>query len=160
MKTVIGVDPGLKGGITFLTVDGGNHAADCYDMPIRDDGEIDTEHIFKMIGIADVVYIEQAQAMPKQGVVGVFTYGYGFGKVVAAFELHKMKIKFVRPAVWKKKMKLGRDKSSSVSLAEKLLPGHVFKTKRGRMLDGQAESALIAIYGMMEEVGNVQKTVN
>jgi len=155
MKMIIGVDPGLRGGITLIS---GLHANYCYEMPVDEDG-ISACALFDIVetyGDKELVaYVEHAQAMPKQGVVSVFNYGVGFGKMLAALEISGVKIVLVRPAVWKKALKLPKEKLAAVEMAERLHPIGVFRTERGRLLDGKAEAFLIAHYGMLKEAGKI-----
>ncbi len=158
VKKVIGIDPGLNGGIAFIS----NLCSinSVIDMPqIADESEIDSREIAMFIkqNMPDVVYIEKAQAMPQQGVVGVFNYGKGYGKIIAACEIIGCAIKFVRPAIWKKHFSLSRDKIESVALAQQLFPNFEYETARGRMLDGRAEALLIAKYGLEMETKNDQQ---
>lgn len=150
MKTILGADPGKNGAIAIIF---GDKKHLVIDMP-HFENSISAPRIMKFIKEfdVDVAYIEQAQAMPSQGVVGVFTYGVGFGKLIAAIEMAGVQIKFVRPAVWKKRFNLSRDKLESVALAQQLFPEVEYETERGRLLDGRAEALLIAKYGLeMEE---------
>ena len=157
MATFIGIDPGLRGGICIISDTGTFY---CYEMPVNKDG-VDASTLRQIIGNYGcgahvIAYVEHAQAMPKQGVVGVFTYGVGFGKILAVLEICGIKIKLVRPAIWKKALKLPKEKLAAVEMAERLLhPIDIFRTERGRLLDGKAEAFLIAHYGILKEAGKL-----
>lgn len=151
MATIIGIDPGLKGGVCLISDAGAFY---CYEMPVNKDG-IDARALRQIIAQHNncIAYVEHAQAMPKQGVVGVFTYGVGFGKILATLEICGIETKLVRPAVWKKAMGLPKEKEAAVAMAERLNPLGVFRTERGRLLDGKAEALLIAVYGATGALG-------
>lgn len=145
----IGIDPGLLGGIAVYSKKSGQF--DAITMPLSDDG-IDGNGIYEFIFDNTkkgecVAYIEKAQAMPKQGVVGIFTYGVGYGKILATLELMGIPVRLVRPAVWKRSLGLGKDKADAVQRAKSLAPDMDLETPRGRLLDGKAEAMLIAYYG-------------
>lgn len=150
MVIMIGIDPGQKGAIGFISFNvAKDKTYDVIDMPeqigkglflILKKIKEDHNSIFCML--------EQAQPMPKQGVVGVFTYGMGYGKIKAVLEILEIPYQEVRPAIWKKEFSLiKKDKAASVKVAQQLFPNIEFYTERGRMLDGRAEALLLAEYG-------------
>ena len=73
------------------------------------------------------------------------TTNQNFGKLLAVAELCNLNIFTVPPNKWKKDLSLTKDKKLCVSFAEKEF-GRNFRTKGGRLLDGQAESALIGLW--------------
>ena len=73
------------------------------------------------------------------------TTNQNFGKLLAVAELCNLNIFTVPPHKWKKDLNLTKDKEECVSFAEKEF-GKKFRTDRGRLLDGQAESALIGLW--------------
>ena len=70
------------------------------------------------------------------------TTNRNFGKLLATAELSGADFDSVVPNKWKKDLSLTKDKKECVEFAEKEF-GRRFRTKGGRLLDGQAESALI-----------------
>ena len=70
------------------------------------------------------------------------TTNQNFGKLLAVAELCNLNIFTVPPHKWKKDLSLTKDKELCVSFAEKEF-SKKFRTDRGKLLDGQAESALI-----------------
>lgn len=151
IKLIIGIDPGKKGAISIITEYG---KYEVFDMPLYPNGEIDGYAIYKCLEKSFALdydsfcFIEKSQPMPKQGVVSVFNYGAGYGKLLAALEILKIPYQEIRPQKWKKYFSLiKKDKKESVSLAMKLFPDIEYTTKRGRLLDGRAEALLIAEYG-------------
>ena len=73
------------------------------------------------------------------------TTNQNFGKLLAVAELCNLNIFTVPPHKWKKDLNLTKDKELCVYFAEKEF-GKKFRTDRGRLLDGQAESALIGLW--------------
>ena len=73
------------------------------------------------------------------------TTNQNFGKLLAVAELCNLNIFTVPPHKWKKDLNLTKDKELCVSFAEKEFCKK-FRTDRGRLLDGQAESALIGLW--------------
>ena len=79
--------------------------------------------------------------------------GKGYGKLLSLLEILKVPYEEVRPQKWKKEFSLiGKGKDHSVSLAEKLEPNENFKTPRNRLMDGKAESFLMAEYGRRKQL--------
>ena len=70
------------------------------------------------------------------------TTNRNFGKLLATAELSGAEFDSVVPSKWKKDLFLTKDKKECVEFAEKEFR-RSFRTKGGRLLDGQAESALI-----------------
>ena len=75
------------------------------------------------------------------------TTNQNFGKLLAVAELCKLNIFTVPPHKWKKDLYLTKDKEECVSFAEKLF-NKEFRTPRGKLIDGPAESALIGHWFM------------
>ena len=70
------------------------------------------------------------------------TTNQNFGKLLAVAELCNLNIFTVPPHKWKKDLNLTKDKEQCVKYAEQLFKKE-FRTQRGKLLDGPAESALI-----------------
>ena len=146
----IGIDPGKQGAIGIIEL---NDVVDfkIFDMPLLFNKEIDGNEIYKILGVylyeKPVCFIEKAQSMPAQGIVSVFKYGMGYGKLLACLEILKIPYQEISSQKWKKHFSLiKKDKRESVAVAKKLFPEIEFETKRGRLLDGRAEALLIAEY--------------
>ena len=70
------------------------------------------------------------------------TTNQNFGKLLAVAELCNLNIFTVPPNKWKKDLNLTKDKEECVKYAEQL-SGKSFRTDRGALKDGPAESMLI-----------------
>ncbi len=147
-KTWIGIDPGQKGAIAVLDSE---EPASVIDMPLLPDGDIDPYVLFKLLASMNpsetYAILEKAQAMPKQGVTGIFTYGQGYGTLLTVLRLASIPFVEVRPLKWKKYYSLGKDKRQVVTCAMNLYPDIEYFRPQGGMKDGRAEAILIAHYG-------------
>jgi hypothetical protein len=81
-KLIVGVDPGLKGGLALVSTNG--DLAFSEDLPRQGEGaaaRIDAGELARMLRpwLADiqVAVVEAAQAMPKNGASSMFRYLYG-----------------------------------------------------------------------------------
>lgn len=141
-----GIDPGKKGGISVLDPDGKIFCS--YEMPLTEKKEIDIFKIYKLWPMAadSFCLIEKSQAMPRQGVVSTFNYGKEYGQIIAILIIMKIPFKEIRPQTWKKEFNLNNKKLDSLAVASELFPDQNFFTDRMRLMDGKAESLLIAEY--------------
>lgn len=142
-RPILGVDPGMKGGLAFLA-DG--VLVGCYDIPICA-GEIDVEELCRLIRqhMPALAYVERSGAFPGQGVSSTFRYGVAVGMIRGVLTVLNVPTHLVSATVWKKRFALDRDKEKSRALALRLWPGAgLFNRKLDH---GRAEAALIARYG-------------
>lgn len=120
---VVGVDPGLAGGIAALGIDGTTLAAG--PMPIARLGknrrEIDAGALAEFFGAMpwppSLVVVERAFGMRGQGAGASFSFGLGFGKVLGAIETLGLPHQLVTPQAWKKSILAGTDKSKEAAVA-------------------------------------------
>ena len=111
---IIGIDPGLSGGIAILD---DLKICDIFDMPIMSEGKknknqlnsaqlvnLITKHIIKKD--ETYVIVEQVSAMPGQGVTSMFNFGQTFGSIKGICAALGLPIFYVRPAKWKKHFEL------------------------------------------------------
>ena len=145
---IISFDPGQKGAICIL-IDG---AATFYPMPKTPDylAEIIKAHCKGQYH----VFVEKAQAMPKNGSVGMFNYGRGFGEILGILAYHKAPFTLVHPRTWCKIMHQGTStdgtaKNRSLSAAKRLFQNtNLFRSLRCKKPDdGFIDALLIAEYG-------------
>jgi crossover junction endodeoxyribonuclease RuvC len=140
---ILGVDPGITGGIAFL-YPCGQVVAD--DIPVVG-GEVDVDTLVRQVRTFSpgLAVIERASAMPKQGVSSTFKYGVAYGALRTVVALCDIPYRLVTPAKWKAHFNLDRDKERSRALAIQFWPGcGYFARKKDH---GRAEAALIARYG-------------
>ncbi len=111
---IIGIDPGLSGGIAILD---DLKIYDIFDMPIMSEGKknknqlnsaqlvnIINKHVLKKENT--FVIVEQVSAMPGQGVTSMFNFGQTFGSIKGICAALGLSIFYVRPAKWKKHFEL------------------------------------------------------
>ena len=128
---IIGIDPGLSGGIAILD---DFKIFDIFDMPIMSEGKknknqlnsaqlvnIINKHILKKEDT--YVIVEQVGAMPGQGVTSMFNFGQTFGSIKGICAALGLPIFYVRPAKWKKHFELiNSSKDSSRTKAIEMYP--------------------------------------
>jgi crossover junction endodeoxyribonuclease RuvC len=151
---IIGIDPGaVSGAYAVLTTDG--KFCLCNDFPVKDkmiDGKQfadDLDDIIKATGEATAV-LEHVNAMPGQGVCSSFNFGQGFGMIKGILDAFEVSYHLVRPAKWKKALKLDRDKDASLILARELYPdaAHQLKLKK---CHNKAEAILLSHYWLVSK---------
>ena len=106
---IIGIDPGLSGGIAILD---DLKIFDIYDMPIMSEGKKNKNQLnsAQLVNIIKkniipsgdtFLIVEQVSAMPGQGVTSMFNFGQTFGSIKGICAALNLPIFFVRPAKWK-----------------------------------------------------------
>ncbi len=138
--TYVGIDPGAKGAFAMLdtgTVD---------VLPL--DMEEFTAAMRRLDPKQTRVVLEHVSAMPGQGVVSMFSFGTGWGRIMGVLDALRIPYELVRPQKWKKAFSVTGDKNSSIAVAKRLFPGiDLHRTERSRKDDdGLAEALLMAEY--------------
>lgn len=153
MKFIVGIDPGLSGGIAFF--DPKTSYLETHEMPTLNAGSaskrvLDELKIARMFDdrVSDIqkVIIEQVNAMPKQGVTSTFNFGMGFGILRGIISANFIPVEYVRPAKWKKDMRVPSNKDSARQRASEFFPAYADQWSLKKW-DGRAEAAIIALYG-------------
>ena len=128
---IIGIDPGLSGGIAVLE---NNKVLNIFDMPVMSEGkknkrQLNSAQLATLIkkniepNEEVVVVVEQVNAMPGQGVTSMFNFGQTFGAIKGICATLELPIFFVRPAKWKKHFTLiNSSKDSSRTKAIEMYP--------------------------------------
>ncbi len=161
--TIIGIDPGLTGGLAMIRP----HEIALKIMPTVKVGkrnQIDEKAVVDwlrpfvgkpFVGKPVRIYIELVHAMPKQGVVSMFTFGTGWGLVRGICTGLGLSYELVRPQEWKKTVLIGQPKGSEYLVASRLWPNvEWLASKRCKKPhDGLVHAALIAEYGRRIERG-------
>ena len=149
---VLGIDPGISGGLALLSGDGLIHTA---RMPIlKVKGGKSTINIAELGNIITtwaptVAALERQQVMRKAGVrpgaVSSFTTGLNYGVLLGFFYGRKISVHEIIPKTWKKALGLSSDKDESRHRAMQMWPDNA-NDFRLACQDGVAEAALIAYY--------------
>lgn len=142
---IIGIDPGLKGGIAYTSKD------ICWveDMPKT---VLEVYHYMHKGIKADCVAVEKVHALPKQSCKSNFTFGMSYQTALVLATSFSSKTELVTPQEWKKYFGLKREegetkiqfKKRSVDLARELFPDLAKDLPYSK--DGRAEALLIAEY--------------
>jgi len=128
---IIGIDPGLSGGIAILE---NNKVLNIFDMPVMSEGkknkrQLNSAQLVSLIkeniqsNEEVAVIVEQVNAMPGQGVTSMFNFGQTFGAIKGVCAALGLPIFFVRPSKWKKHFELiNASKDSSRTKAIEMYP--------------------------------------
>ena len=128
---IIGIDPGLSGGIAILE---NKKVLNIFDMPVMSEGKknkrpLNSAQLVKLLKdniLKDEevsVIVEQVNAMPGQGVTSMFNFGQTFGAIKGICAALGLPIFFVRPSKWKKYFELiNSSKDSSRTKAIEMYP--------------------------------------
>jgi crossover junction endodeoxyribonuclease RuvC len=150
---ILGIDPGKNGALCFYYND---KKFNLYLMPeMLSINEI--EQIFLKEEEPEMVYIEKAHAMPKQGVSSMFNYGMHYGWVLGILQSKGLQIIEVAPQTWckvihqgvKQYTGAGSGKKKSLEASRKLFPYETFlaTSRSTKPHDGFIDATLIAKYG-------------
>ena len=151
---IIGIDPGLSGGIAILE---DNKVKEMFDMPVMADGkknkrQLNSAFLVQLIkeNIKDientVMVVEQVNAMPGQGVTSMFNFGQTFGAIKGICAALGLPIFLVRPAKWKKHFELiNSSKDASRTKAIEMYPSIAEKLSKKKDVN-KSDAILIARY--------------
>tara|TARA_B100000700_G_scaffold330499_1_gene457039 strand:+ start:2962 stop:3453 length:492 start_codon:yes stop_codon:yes gene_type:complete len=151
---IIGIDPGLSGGIAIID---DLKIFDIFDMPIMSEGKKNKNQlnsaqlvniIKNHITIKDktFVIVEQVSAMPGQGVTSMFNFGQTFGAIKGICASLGLPIFYVRPAKWKKHFDLiNSSKDASRTKVIEMYPSISARLSKKKDVN-KADAILIARY--------------
>ena len=151
---IIGIDPGLSGGIAILE---DNVIKVLFDMPVMSDGkknkrQLNSALLVRLIkdNIKDtedtVMVVEQVNAMPGQGVTSMFNFGQTFGAIKGICAALGLPIFLVRPAKWKKHFELiNSSKDASRTKAIEMYPSISEQLSKKKDVN-KSDAILIARY--------------
>ena len=157
MKCVIGVDPGLDGGLAALSSEGLQLCV----MPVVAVGkrrQLDEQTIVRWLsGFAPGecrVFIEAVGARPKQGVAAMFSFGTGWGLLRGICAGLGFPYELVRPQEWQGEVLKGQPPGSEYLVASRLWPHAEWRASERcqKPHDGLVDAALIAKYGMWRSI--------
>ena len=155
---VCGIDPGKNGGIAIIE----NGKLLChYAMPTDNDG-VDFNKIAWLLKkeLPNFVYIELVHAMPKNGAVSMFNFGFSTGGLHGVARALDLVVKTVQPRKWQKTL-MGdakHEKEDTIRFVQEKYPEvNLLATKRSKKPhDGMADAIGIAYYGFFQEM-NINK---
>ena len=149
VTTVIGIDPGLKGGIAILPQAGPPQVYPMDDAILLSVARTYSQHP----GV--LVAVEKTHAMPQQGVTSQWVFGVQQGWIMGICAALNLPVKLIPPQTWKKYYNLLKtDKKESIIKAKSLYPGVCLRRNRRCRTDsdGMAEALLIGHFAKMEIV--------
>ena len=143
---ILGVDPGVKGGMALLRPDG-SVAYTWVFRPGDEEGEVvavvvQAAALLKQYG--GVCFFEKVQHMTGDGAQGSHTFGFIKGLLRGALLAHGVRPHYVPPQLWQAKLECltGGDKNVSKRRAIEIFPGVT-------VTHGNADALLIAMYGRL-----------
>ncbi len=151
---IIGIDPGLSGGISILEE---KKVIGIFDMPVMAEGKKNKKQLnsAQLVNILNnhihqsgetVVVVEQVNAMPGQGVTSMFNFGQSFGAIKGICAALNLPIFFVRPSKWKKYFELiNSSKDSSRTKVIEMYPSLSNQLSRKKDVN-KSDAILIARY--------------
>lgn len=151
--SIFGIDPGKEGAIAIRSMRScvGEIPTETFhhmllkDMTFQDFRKLWLDHAPKHI------FIEKAQAMPRQGVVSMFNYGMGQGKILGWIEALEIPHTLIHPRTWCKEMHAGctgQDaKTKSAQAVRRLFPTAEIKVNGKTPHKGLIDAYLIMEYG-------------
>jgi crossover junction endodeoxyribonuclease RuvC len=149
--TIFGIDVGFSGAIAVIKHN--SFVIEVYSMPTLNTGskrELNTSAIKNLLSSYPhpKVFIEKAQAMPKQGVSSMFRYGETYGLLKGICIGLNIPYEIVRPQEWKKDMLKGMEKGKEAAIVkvQQIFPEVVLKKNHNK-----AEAILIALWGLRHE---------
>jgi hypothetical protein len=155
----IGIDPGLSGGIAILhPADNFNPHVEAWCIPMLVSGDdLDIKAIATWITdnrfgkLLAGACIEKVHAMPDQGTVSMFRFGYVTGMIRGLIRSMYIPLYEVTPQAWKKEILAGtaKDKQAAIDFCLNTFPNiNLFTTPKSRKHhDGMADATCIALYG-------------
>jgi hypothetical protein len=145
--TTIGIDPGINGGIAWIT--SGKLCVEKMPDTLQDLWELIQDIRYCEMATPRFpnehrchAYLEQVHSSPQMGVKSAFTFGNGYGHLEMALTAAGIPFERVRPQVWQKEMGCltKGDKNVSKRKAQELFPST-------KVTHAIADSMLIAAYG-------------
>ena len=153
---ICGIDPGLTGGIAFMSGDVVYRTLEAARAPVLNitKGK-STKQFLNCWAIMDLfdkekpdhVFIEKQQAMPKQGLSSTFSTGFGYGIYIGLLVASRVPYTEISPIKWKKDLQVPSDKDAARKRASEIFPSGSTELWPNKRDDGVAEAALIAFWG-------------
>jgi crossover junction endodeoxyribonuclease RuvC len=163
---VLGIDIGTRGAISRLSVSVSGTAMllGVDDMPVLRDGPAGRPTVSAPLlgeiiakSHASKAFIEYVGARPGEGAVGAFAFGRSFGTVLGVLGGLSVEAQMIAPAAWKRTVGIapGKDRAKDAARSEAIRrwpdKAELFARVKD---DGRAESALIAVAGLLRESRN------
>lgn len=151
-----GIDPGIHGGIAIIDSCGQVEEVNLLQNVVPKTWLLERK--------IKLVYIEQCQSFPGQGIASAFNYGREYGYLLGTLAGSGVLTRLVRPGEWTKKIhkiyvSQGEAKDKSLLVAKHIWPETSFlATARSKKPhDGLIDAALIAYFGWLSELQTSQE---
>lgn len=156
MKTIIGVDPGVNGGMCVMDV--GSQTDEIgtilalYSFSGRTVDQVVEAMKFEAKFHPGPVYLEKVHSMPTDGHVGAFTFGKVYGGLLFGFKCLGLQTYSPTPQLWMQRMECmtGGNKMVTLNKAKAMWP-HILEGKTKAWGLSVADAMLIAEYGRRVE---------
>ncbi|MCK2123897.1 crossover junction endodeoxyribonuclease RuvC [Pseudomonas sp. PNPG3] len=157
MRKILGIDPGLSGGLSII--DEQFNLIACIQMPtVSFDGKkrrVDPRPVFDFISLhsPELAVVELVGARPGQGVTSMFSFGDAFGAVRAIAECLCPVVRYSRPQEWRGFQALsGLSKEQIAEVAYEVFRAEQIygKARAGKraVRDGISDSLMLAKFGV------------
>ena len=149
-----GIDPGAHGAVSFIWPETAQIAI--YDLPIltrfvsgNDRRYVDGVALAELVRkhAPTYLYLEDVHAMPRDGIVGAFSFGENKGTIKGVHQALGIPFEQVPPQSWQAAMHCPADPKKAKARAAVLFPSCIKYFTRA----DQAESAMIALYGVLHQ---------
>jgi len=166
VKRVVGIDPGIGGAVVVLGGDGDlsrclrtpiliDAGKKVYDIPVMRDVLRGAMHDAEKDGGSVLVGIEKVHTMPRDGRVGAFRFGMGYGVWLGILSASYIPYEEVTPQRWQARMLAGlprgaHTKTSAVQASKARFPHIPIGVKADW---GIADAALIAEFVRRQHLG-------
>ncbi len=148
-RRIIGIDPGKEGAVALI-----DRRENTVLVELLSDMTPAKLYVWAMpyIEAHPLVLIEKSQARPGQGVVSMFTYGTGFGRLLGWCETLELPYELVPPQTWTRVMHAGTSgtdpKARSLEAVRRLFPTQCLTVGKGKKPhQGLVDALLIAEFG-------------
>ncbi len=159
-RYILGIDPGVHGALALVEQVDGIPRVKVFDMPIktqyingsgrsRIDEDLLQQWCERYAPEIEWAVMEDVHAMPKDGPVQAFTFGYANGLIKGMLTAYNVAVQMISPADWKKPFGLSSDKNRSRLVASRFFPKDDAQWSR-EMDDGRAEAALLGIIALQK----------
>ena len=153
-KIYIGIDPGKNGGFAIILPDKEPIVKPwSNEMFVHDMRDVATLVERTAIGtdkpLKAIAAVEKVGALPKQGVVSMFSFGQSYGFILGVLSALKIGYQLVPPSVWQREFSLSKaGKQGSIDVCTRLYPNvSLLPTERCiKKSDGMSDATLIATY--------------
>lgn len=156
MAVILGVDPGITGALAFI--DNEVATLKLFPMPSFMTNRSKKRYFVDTMGLGLILennpplmaYVEEVWSSPQMGEPRAFAFGDSYGCIRGALGSRLIPYVPVLPQKWKGEMRVPTAKTGARREAMRLFP-HCREAFSRVKNDGEAEAALIALYGCLQE---------